>query len=322
MNADSVCTSSCGSHPVSVREWPGRAPCFLALFFICSAVAVAQTQASCSFTTFPLSVPNATGTTGLLSSGINDFRTIVGYAQFSDTFGDLVSTTGFIRWASGGITYLDGTPNQLLLVDRNDKGINVGYIGSEGNPMIFDGKTAKPITLKIGASEYSQFFVTGINDWGSIVGFYESPGGRHGFKRWSNGSGFSLDYPGASLTEPAAINDNGTIVGHYVGAQLSVHGFIYHNGQWATLDFPNSSSTDLQGISNAGVIVGTTYLNGATTSTTFLYKNGGFETIALPDQGAQASTVAFGTSLRSGLIVGMASSSTMIPPQGFIADCK
>lgn len=322
MSTKSVCTSSFESHLLSLRQWPGRAPCLLALLFICSAVAVAQTQASCSFTTFPLTFPNAKGSTGLYPSGINDFGTIVGSAQFSDSFGDVVSTAGFIRWAGGGITYLDGTLHQLLLTDRNDKGISVGYIGNEGKPMIFDGKTATPITLKIGGNEYSHFFVAGINNWNSIVGFYESAGKRHGFKRWSNGGGVRLDYPGASLTEATAINDNGTIVGHYVGAQLLIHGFIYHNGQWATLDFPNSSFTDLQGITNTDVIVGTTYVNGATTSTAFLYKNGEFKTIALPHQGAYASTAPFGASLRSGLIIGMASSATMIPPEGFIAECK
>jgi hypothetical protein len=303
------------SHSISSRYW------ILGLSALLCALATAthaQTRASCTFTSFPIVLNRPNNVTATLhANGVNDFRTVVGSANFTDVFGDSLNSPAFIRWAGGGITYL----NNILLVDRNDSGVSIGYQGSY--PFKLSGTIASPIVLNIGQHNYTIFFIQGINNWGSIVGSYtDSVGVTHGFKRWSNGSVVSFDYPGASLTSPARINDNGTIVGYYVGAQSSLHGFVYHNGQFARLDFPNAAATVLNGISNSGVIVGTAIVNGATTDTAFIYENGAFKVISLPNQGGGTSNSVAGISLRLGFILGLASSAAIIPPEGFIATCN
>jgi hypothetical protein len=143
----------------------------------------------------------------------------------------------------------------------------------------------------------------------------------HGFKRWSNGTGISLDYPGAKETDPVSINDDGTVVGFYspVSPASQPHGFIYHN-QWATLDFPNTRQyTALTGITNSGVVFGNTFdpfFESATTA--FLYRSGRFEVIPSSRHGY---VVVDAISLIRGLILGEAVDSDGLR-HPFTANCK
>ena len=165
--------------------------------------------------------------------------------------------------------------------------------------------------------------VEGINNWGSILGWYtDSTGVAHRSKRWSNGSGITLDYPaqfsGAnSGTLPTAINDKGVIVG---STQSPYHAFIYHNGQWATLQYPNAVSTLLNGISNDGVIVGNAQLADGSNQG-FLNKNGVFKVISPPNaSGLGIGSGVTGISLRNGIILGFADFANS-PRQGYVAQC-
>ena len=59
------------------------------------------------------------------------------------------------------------------------------------------------------------------------------------------------------------------------------HGFIYNNGKWASLSYPSSSlQTTLQGISNANLIVATT-LQGSNALNSYIYVNGTFRKIVI-----------------------------------------
>jgi len=154
----------------------------------------------------------------------------------------------------------------------------------------------------------------GINKYNSTVGLagdlnYQS----HAFKRYSNGSWVTLQYPGAQDTWPRGINDQGTIVGTAAG-----HGFIYHGGTWAKVVFPQSpgvNGTQLFGISNNNVVVGQA---GSSPPTSFLYANGVFKIILAPNS---SNTQVQGIS-GDGLITGIAFINGVSAGQGFLATCN
>lgn len=271
----------------------------------------APTHASCTFRFFGLSVniPNL-GPGFIAPAGINDYSTIVGTAIPSN---DQELSVGFMRWANGGYSFPLGTSSvtPTSLVDRNDHGTS---IGSTGVPIILNGTTVKTIDFSgLGAQLQSVNGVTAINNWGSIVGSYNTSSAVNGFKRWNNGGFAKLKFPGANSTFPSSINDRGTVVGSYFvgpsGVQLPENGFIYEGGQWATLNYPNATFTHLVGISNTNLVVG----NAVDTDGGFLYENGTFKKIV--DSNGSSTTVV-GISRRLGLILGTSNSG------GFIATCK
>ncbi len=280
-----------------------------ALLLLSASASQAQTQASCTFTFLPtmVTIPNF-GTATWSASGINDFGTVVGSASTP------TADFGIIRWAGGGVTPVFGTS----LVARNDSGLSIGYSVIENNqPILLIGTSGTDITLNGSPGPIQA--VNGINGWGSVVGTYftDFPNGLTGFKRWSNGGFITLNFPGAQQTTPIGINDSSTIVGSYFAVAGQGNGFIYHNGQWASLNFPSSTNTTLTGISNAGVIIGNAMVNGS--STAFLYGNGVFKVISVPNALANSTTV-FGIGPKLGMILGTASFST--GDQGFIATCQ
>jgi probable HAF family extracellular repeat protein len=278
-----------------------------ALIWSFATTAYPQTQASCTFKFFSLFPPRAV----LNPSGVNDFGTVVGD-------GESTPAEGFIRWANGGFTFPAGVTS---LVNRNDSGVSIGYNGAQ-NAIILSGSTVTPITLATQLKTYNFLNVDGINDWGSIVGYYTDPTVvSHGFKRWTNGHGFTLNYPARfhevnSGTFPTAINNSGMIVGF---TQIPYHGFIYYRGTWANLEYPGANLTAPAGISDAGVIVGNSSSPDGS-STAFLYKNGVFKAISVPDT---TGSYVISSSLRTGLILGIAYSDFVIGGQeGFIAKCN
>jgi hypothetical protein len=238
-----------------------RAVLFSLVLLLCANAALAQTQASCTFTFLPMKVttPNL-GAVPWNPRGINDFGTVVGGVTRGAV--DHSATVGIIRWPGGGVTAIPKT----AFVARNNKGITIGYAefkvlgGTGSKPILLNGTTISDITLNGDA----QIEINSINKWGTIVGAYS--GAALGFKRWRHGGFINLGFPGSGMTVPLSINDNGTVVGYYVvGSGPRTDGFIYDKGQWATLNLPNVLSTALVGITNAGVIIGTGYkLDGAT----------------------------------------------------------
>jgi probable HAF family extracellular repeat protein len=125
----------------------------------------------------------------------------------------------------------------------------------------------------------------GINNSGSIVGWYGGASTFHGFL-YSNGSFTPLDVPGAVSTQAWEINDAGHIVGHYRDTAGVSHGFVIVSGSVTAIDVPTAQgSTQCQGINNLGQIVGTYKVAGDDHG--FLYSGGTFTPIDYP--GAQAT---------------------------------
>jgi hypothetical protein len=136
------------------------------------------------------------------------------------------------------------------LIARNDNGVSIGYSSIENNqPILVSGNGSAGETLLVlnnaTFNNVTQFTVSGINVWGSIVGSVPGSSSTQGFKLWSHGGVLALNYPGATSTTPSGFNDSGTIVGFYSTGGQQQNGFIYQNGQWATLNFPNAMSTVL-----------------------------------------------------------------------------
>jgi hypothetical protein len=295
-----------------------------------ASVAQAQTQAFCTFTTFSAFRQTSTGSWELFPSGINDYATVVGVAEDSNS---QAQAQGFTRWSNGGISFYKAKPSgaavDTFFSDRNNKGVTIGVAGTllaSSVPFSLQGSTFTSLALTIGTKTYTaNFSPARINNWGTIVGFYfDSAGIAHGFKRWSNGQAIALNFPGAKETFAEGINDHGTIIGWYSATlppNEQRHGFIYHNGQWATLDYPsNTIQTSLTGIDNANMIIGETDAGGFF-QFSFIYANGTFKKVA-PLPNGQNPPLLTGISLVKGLITGWVGGISLSNLTGFIGTCK
>lgn len=121
----------------------------------------------------------------------------------------------------------------------------------------------------------------GINNSGTIVGFYhDAISARHGFIL-SNGVYTTYDKPGAARTLLTGINDQGKIVGFYRDINLVAHGFTLFNGITEDINFPGSIETKLHGINKTGQIVGE-YLDAAGVTHGFLFENGKYKKLDFP----------------------------------------
>jgi probable HAF family extracellular repeat protein len=284
------------------------------LAFAASAtLSQAQTNAACTFSFFQVkgTIANPQGNHAF---GVNSFATVVGEGETS-----MNVEKGFVRYSGGGTNFF----SNLTFAARNDKGVSVGtYVPSGSSTaagFMLSGSTLTTIKDPQ-PNGIDGTHATGINKWNSIVGWYGDPSRAiHGFKRFSNGSYETLDFPGAQATMPAGINDNGTIVGTISDSEGTAHGFIYSNGKWAKVDYPGTvGTTQFLGISNANVIVG---LSTSTESGfTFIYTNGQFKMIS--DSKAAGGVFANGIAA-NGLIVGDAYMQSSIGSwNGFLASCK
>jgi hypothetical protein len=275
----------------------------------------AQTQAACTFKFFSPATPLklSDGTPVLIQPvGINDFGTIVGVGSTGSA-----SSIGLIRWANGGFTHVKGTE---YLTARNDHGTSVGF-DLTGNAVLVSGSTITPVVIDV---NNGGVFPRGINRNGTIIGQYAKPNllSNHGFKRFKNGTTHILEFPGAVLggTQPAGINDDGTVVGSYFGSDRLIHGFIFHNGQWATLDYPHSFFTALVGITNTGKIIGIADGIQDSSRTPFLYENGAFKVISVPNSAPRLVDLR-SISPKLGLILGVTDDRQTSQP-AFIAQCQ
>ena len=91
----------------------------------------------------------------------------------------------------------------------------------------------------------------------------------------------TIDVPGASLTNAAAINNNGDIVGWYSppGTTFS-HGFLLSGGSFTFFDYPGGYTTLATGVNDAQVVVGYSYVTGESVNG-FTYQGGAFNTIQI-----------------------------------------
>jgi len=96
------------------------------------------------------------------------------------------------------------------------------------------------IPLPTGGTASAQ--ATGINDRGSISGFYmDSAKVNHGFPI-AKGTFFTLDFPELPPPRHSALNNEDDVVGAYTDAAGHTHGFIFDDGFFQSVDDPNGSA--------------------------------------------------------------------------------
>lgn len=262
----------------------------------------AQTQASCSFTTFN---PPANDIYGFYPNGINHYNTVVG-----GVFGpNQNQEQAYIRFSGGNVTLFQ-VPNSAwtFLTRRNLNGVSVGAYGSAT-------ASVPPATgsrgLMYTASSYSTLdypgasgtTLTGINKWTTIVGTaVNSSKATFGFK-YQHGTFTKIQYPGAAQTTITGINDNGVIVGTYQksGSQTPL-GFVLQNGTFKSLNYIPVD------INNAGTIVEGNQIHFANGTAKGVYYPGSANTFVggINDLGVITGGISYGT----------------FEFQGFTATCK
>lgn len=237
----------------------------------------AQTNASCTFHVFNIPVSGGVA----LPTGINRYGTIVGFVNVFTGHSE-----GFIRSSGGGVSvYKAPNSSNTSINHRNDQGVNVGAFTPSGSTASKGFVATSTRFQSVTFPGASQTFLTGINNFGVIVGDYlGSDNHFHGFKLKSGV--FSTIHPnGAVDTFVGGINDNGVIVGTFSTGGVDNHGFVDRSGAISTLDFPGEvgfGGTSLGNISNSGEIVGAVW-TGSDTQEAFLFKSGAFKVITVPN---------------------------------------
>jgi hypothetical protein len=199
----------------------------------------------------PENFPNSAQTQVI---GINNRGFTDGF--YIDTAG---TTHGFLD-IDGTFTTVDfdGTTfNQLLGLNNFDQA--AGYYADAANidhPYIFDNNGGVFLVITIPAATGGAQ-ATGINDRGSISVFdIDSAGKNHGFLL-VKGTFFTLDFPGATLTQAFGLNNEDDVVGAYTDAAGLTHGFIFDDGHFQSVDDPEGvGTTTINGINDRGQLVG------------------------------------------------------------------
>lgn len=97
----------------------------------------------------------------------------------------------------------------------------------------------------------------------------------------------TIDYPGATATQPWGMNTRGDIVGYYVSGGVT-HGFLLSGGQFTSIEFPDAIGTEVYAINPRGDVGGVYTLAGARHG--FLLSGGQFTKVDYP--GATTTEVA------------------------------
>jgi hypothetical protein len=116
------------------------------------------------------------------------------------------------------------------------------------------------INFDVPAAGAGGAFPTGVNKWGSVVGWYVSTGGYTSFLWQTNGTLTTLQVPRMTTTLAMSISGTGWVVGYYDDKTGVHHGFL-HNPRYTTLDVPGAGTKGGQGtealsINDAGEIAG------------------------------------------------------------------
>lgn len=291
----------------------------LLLLFSASALCHAQ-QATCTnWTYFHLPVP-----WGGSPQAINRWGTVVGGAKAGETTG--APSFGFVRYLNGGFkTYAAPHASDTFFARRNALGVTVGWYLDTGSVKHYHGVVFSGSgTASVNYPGATDTILTGINYWGSIVGYYSKDSSKtfDGFEL-KNGKFTRIHFPGAAQTFPTSISDKGVVVGNYFVSTAVTHGFVLENGVYKTFDHPKTSGLAVArtrpfDINASGAIVGAYDIPPFPDSGfPFIYVNGTFKDIVVPK--GQSPIVAGINGY--GYVVGSASFSTRAGPS-FKAHCQ
>lgn len=231
-----------------------------------SGISHAQTPISCPITIFeaPPTDPQA----ATFANGINRWGNVVGF-----TF---ITELPFIRHPDGGFEvlpihvsgFIDAIPSK-----RNAFGVTVGSIqDAQGHNHGFVNSGTDTVLFSIPGAVDT--FLTGINRYGTIVGYFKAADGTFKSFKIKNGKTTMLQF--RTNTQATSISDTGVIVGNTIGTlpNRNVRGFVLMNGQFHDLDFPGANFTSVADVNATGAIVG--QFGSPTGGGSFIFKNGKF----------------------------------------------
>ncbi len=203
------------------------------------------------------------------------FTQVIGIDAAGDTVGFYVTnpttgnTSGFFKPFGGSFTtvnQLGSVFNQLLGINQNGNEI-AGYssftdvTGMTGQQAFsLAGGVYTNINALLPTNFNSQ--ATGVNDAGTVVGFYQydATGDFSAFEDMG-GTISPFQYPGSMSTQALGINDLGEIVGDYI-LNGEMFGFLDDGGTFSTINPSSATASTANGINDSGTIVGF-YTNGA-----------------------------------------------------------
>jgi hypothetical protein len=239
-----------------------------------------------NFTFIPVDVayPNASNTT---VTGLTRAGTAVGL--YLDGGG---SDQGFV------LPFARRQSEQLdrirVLLNVNPQAINRDdiVVGSYRAPdhiqgFLYQNGTFMPFNARPERDGFTQALSTdiiGINDAGTVVGFYRSAIDRafHGFLYKPSTAEFvPFDWPGSMFTALQGIsNDGRTLVGFYIDANDHSHALRIDDGQVGEAVLPGLTDPSLVGVTDSGIVAGTT--GGPDPGVGFTVLNGIIQVISVP----------------------------------------
>lgn len=175
----------------------------------------------------PLAVPDAVVT---LAYGLSDRDMVSGSYDHSPNELGILTTSAYLWSQTGGYTLFDAPSAAGLTIawGVNKSGTAVGVYMDAA--YVYHGfvrpANGNIVTLDYPGSPYTQ--LTGINDRGDIVGFYQDPSDWQlkGFV-YKDGQFIPITPPNAALgTAPCRITNDGRVVGWYVNGDDLVRSFM------------------------------------------------------------------------------------------------
>lgn len=173
--------------------------------------------------------------------------------------------------SNGSIAGYETSPNGI-----NDLGEIVGSYHSSNDNSFHGFLYNNGLFSNIDAPGGGSTFLSSINDTGEIVGQSQA----FGQFLYANGNFTRLNLPASSLGFHLAINDSGEIAGTFLNSIGDQTGFLYDQGTISTVIPPGSTETFVFGINNHGQIAGG-FLD-SLGSFLFVDTNGVFSTIRAP----------------------------------------
>ena len=237
------------------------------MLLLAPGISHAQTPTSCTINVFQAPPSGDPGSTFV--NGVNRWGNAVGF-----TF---ITELPFVRHPDGGFEvlpihvsgFVDAIPSK-----RNAFGVTVGAIqDSQGHNHGFVNSGTDTVLVSMPGAVDT--FLTGINRYGTIVGYFRAADGTLKSFKIENGKTTMLQF--RTNTQATSISDTGVIVGNTIGTLPSQneHGFVLMNGQFHDFDFPGANFTTIADINATGTIVGT-FGTATGKGGGFIFKNGTF----------------------------------------------
>ena len=198
-------------------------------------------------------------------NGISDSGQIVGWCSGPASFIYNGSAVTWINFPGGSFTTAFGiSSNGAYVVGTYGLAPTHGFLDSGGVYTTIDYPSAV------------ETFPVGVNDSGTVVGFYyDAANGRHSFL-YKDGVFTTLVAPSATDTEVVGINNSGTVVG-YSNGSTAYQSFLYNDGIFTTFNMSGLPSGIYQvlpsGINDNDAIIGT-YADAGANVHGFLYPSG------------------------------------------------